>query len=125
MPIAILDSDSAHRSRLDASFRRKRPGPELDLIESFLRAMPLHIPRGCQATVFREPQLESGFPDLVIVVWRVATTREWRPARIALQLKIFGSCITCTGLGVRPSKTSDSASPERRLQVWNVCRKPR
>lgn len=85
MPIAILDSDSAHGRRLGVSFRRRRPGPELDLIESFLRAMPLHIPRGCRATVFREPQLESGFPDLVIVVWRVAMTREWRPARIALK----------------------------------------
>jgi len=46
--------------------------------------MPLQIPRGCRATVFREPRLESGFPDLVIVVWREEVTLHWRPERASL-----------------------------------------
>lgn len=83
-PLLLVDSDSGN-SDLGARFRRTRPGPELDLVDSFLRAMPLHIPRGCRATVFREPRLESGFPDLVIVVWREEVTRGWRSERVFLE----------------------------------------
>lgn len=82
--LLFVDRDSPNGD-LGARFRRTRPGPELDLVESFLRAMPLHIPRGCRATVFREPRLESGFPDLVIVVWREEVTREWRSERVCLE----------------------------------------
>lgn len=81
--VLFVDSDSANGD-LGARFRMKRPGPELDLVEAFLRAMPLHIPPGCRATVFREPRLESGFPDLVIVVWREEPTRDWRSERVLL-----------------------------------------
>lgn len=79
----FVDSDSIN-SAVGARFRKTRPGPEQDLVESFLRAMPLDIPRGCRATVFREPRLESGFPDLVIVVWREGVTLDWRPERESL-----------------------------------------
>lgn len=82
--LLFVDSDSANGD-LGARFRKTRPGPELDLVNSFLRAMPLHIPRGCRATVFREPRLESGFPDLVIVVWREEVTRGWRSERVSLE----------------------------------------
>lgn len=70
---------------LGARFRRTRSGPELELIEAFIRAMPLDIPRGCRATVFREPRLESGFPDLVIVVWQEDLARSWRAERALLE----------------------------------------
>ena len=86
--LRFVDSDSA-RSDVGARFRRTRPGPELDLVESFLQKMPLHafgrFSRGCRATVFREPRLESGFPDLVIVVWREKITRDWRSERVSLR----------------------------------------
>ena len=82
--LQLVDRDS-RSGALRAGFRRTRPGPELNLVESFLRAMPLHIPPGCRATVFREPRLESGFPDLVIVVWRQEVTLEWRPERESLE----------------------------------------
>ena len=80
----FIDTDSP-KNTLGARFRKTRPGPELELIETFLGAMPLHIPKGCRATVFREPRLESGFPDLVIVVWREEVTLSWRPERECLQ----------------------------------------
>ena len=35
-------------------------------------------------TIFQEPRLESGFPDLVIVFWRERRTWEWNPSRIKL-----------------------------------------
>ena len=82
--LLFVDSASCN-SDIGARFRRTRPGPELDLVESFLLAMPLYIPHGCRATVFREPRLESGFPDLVIVVWREEVTREWRSERVYLE----------------------------------------
>ena len=86
--LLVVDSDSAN-SDLGVQFRRKRPGPELELVESFLRTMPRNafgrFPRGSRATVFLEPRLESGFPDIVIVVWREKITREWRSERAFLK----------------------------------------
>lgn len=82
--LLLVDSDSPNRD-VRARFRRTRAGPEFNLVEAFLRAMPLDIPRGCRATVFREPRLESGFPDLVIVVWREEVTHAWRPERVSLE----------------------------------------
>ncbi len=84
MTFAIVDSNSAP-SRLGVSFRRTRPGPELDLVESFLKAKPWRNPRGSRVTVLREPRLESGFPDLVIVVWRTSAARDWSPGRRHLE----------------------------------------
>ena len=80
MSVTILDSDSTEAT-IGASFRRCRPGPERDLVEWFLADLPISIPRGCRATVFCEPRLESGFPDLVAVVWNVRTTQSWTDAR--------------------------------------------
>lgn len=79
----FVESESAD-SKIGVRFRKARPGPELDLIESFLKAMPLTIPEGCRATIFRELRLESGVPDIVIVVWREEVTHAWRSERISL-----------------------------------------
>ena len=83
--LRFIDSDSSCPG-LSVSFRKKRLGPEMDLIESFLNSLPLLIPKRCQATVFREPRLESGFPDLVIVVWREDVTLDWGPERESLEI---------------------------------------
>lgn len=80
----LVDSNSANGD-LGTRFRKPRPGPELDLVELFLRAMPLGISPGCRATIFQEPRLESGFPDLVIVVWSEAITRHWRSERKSIE----------------------------------------
>ena len=78
---AIIDCDSAPEGTL---FRRKVPGPELELLEGFIPAMPLVHAPDSRVTVLREPSLESGFPDLVIVVWRGARTVHWGEPRLAL-----------------------------------------
>jgi hypothetical protein len=67
-----------------ATFRAHRPGPERDLIEWFIEREPIRIPRGCRATLFCEPQLDSGVPDLVLVLWNEAVTRKWSPSRLDL-----------------------------------------
>lgn len=67
-----------------AAFRRRRPGPETDLVTQFLEDLRLPMPRGCHATIFCEPRIASGFPDLVVVIWNVAATRRWNPERSGL-----------------------------------------
>jgi hypothetical protein len=67
------------------SFRRQRGGPERALIDWFLGSSPVRVPSGCRMTIFQEPRLESGFPDLVIVFWRERRTWEWNPARAKLK----------------------------------------
>lgn len=46
--------------------------------------MPLARAPDSAVTLLREPGLESGFPDLVIVVWRASKARGWGDARLAL-----------------------------------------
>jgi hypothetical protein len=69
------------------SFRRQRGGPERALIDWFLGDIPVRIPSGCRMTIFQEPRLESGFPDLVMVFWRERPTWEWNRARSKLTSK--------------------------------------
>lgn len=78
--MTILDKDSK-AIPTGASFRTKRSGPEHSLVETFLEHFLIKTPRGHQVTIFREPKIESGFPDLVIVVWHVATAEKWLPIR--------------------------------------------
>jgi len=77
----IVDRDSAPDG---AVFRRTAPGPERELVERFIPEMPLVHAPDSRVTVLREPGLESGFPDLVIVVWRAGRTAEWGEARLNL-----------------------------------------
>ena len=77
----IVDRDSAPEGVV---FRRTLPGPELELVERFIPAMPLVHAPDSRVTVLREPGLETGFPDLVIVVWRDARTADWGESRLAL-----------------------------------------
>jgi len=80
----ILNRSNAPRD-FGAAFRESRPGPERDLVESFLDELPLSVPRGCNTTVFCEPRIESGFPDVVVVVWSAAVARGWVDARRRLK----------------------------------------
>ena len=72
-------------SELSVSFRNRRPGPEQELVDWFLEERRFVVPRGCRTTVFREPFLESGCPDLVLVFWRESRAQEWSPARAELK----------------------------------------
>jgi len=80
------------------SFRRRLLGPETDLVEWFL-GQPLPLPPGHRATIFREPRLPSGFPDLVIVIWNASVAERWTPARADLNasdLRLM-HVLTCAG----------------------------
>jgi hypothetical protein len=81
--IAIIDS-SFRAGVAGPSFRPLRLGPEFELLERFLSAPLFDVPVGCEAVIFREPRLPSGFPDLVIVIWDKKRTARWCPAREVL-----------------------------------------
>jgi hypothetical protein len=83
MTHTIVDYRSS-AAAVGAAFRRGRPGPESDLVKQFLDDFRLRVPRGCHVTIFCEPRLASGFPDLVVVIWNVAATRRWDPQRAGL-----------------------------------------
>lgn len=80
----IISYDSTDNV-LGLQLRKSRGGPESELIDQFLQNGELKVPRGCRATIFREPRIESGFPDLVFVIWHVATAKRWGTARADLQ----------------------------------------
>jgi hypothetical protein len=82
--VTVVDYDSAPKG-LGVSFRRQRPGPESDLVGWFLHEWPIVLPSRYRATVFREPRIESGFPDLVVVIWDVAVAKRWRPSRVEVR----------------------------------------
>lgn len=86
MSVTIIDQEMT-TSNLSATFRRRRPGPEAELVDWFIETWPVKAPRGCRITVFREPKLESGVPDLVLVVWNVEAAKRWNPLRATLTHK--------------------------------------
>ena len=67
------------------SFRKGKDGPEQDLLNWFLEQKVISVPKGHNVTVFREPRLPSGFPDLVFVVWKDAIARNWTTDRARLK----------------------------------------
>ena len=76
MPMTLVDSETAVEG-LGLSFRKCRPGPEQELVDWFLRECPFRTPRGTELTVFCQPQLESGCPDIVLVLWSTAAVEKW------------------------------------------------
>jgi hypothetical protein len=76
--------DFLWRGAAGPSFRRRNSGPEEELIDWFLDQDLVRIPAGHRATVFREPRLTSGFPDLVIVLWKQDVAKSWSPSRASL-----------------------------------------
>jgi hypothetical protein len=70
-------------------FRKSRSGPEEDLIQSFLAKLNSKAEPGVQLTIFKEPCLETGFPDLVGVIWHLPTAQKWDRNRFLLQRKDF------------------------------------
>jgi hypothetical protein len=100
------------------SFRRQTSGPENDLIEWFLEQELLHVPPGHRATVFREPRLASGFPDLVIVLWREEITKLWSASRASLVAMDLRVMHLVTSSGPQTTEAIDAIFPgsHRRLE---------
>jgi hypothetical protein len=78
--MTVIDSHVA-RPETGLSFRKSRSGPEHELVNWFLEQNAVKPGRGERVTIFREPRLASGFPDLVAVVWKESVTLRWKNAR--------------------------------------------
>lgn len=74
--LRLIDCPEA-AAPIGVRLRRASPGPEAALLTDFLDKLQLEVPHGCQATIFREPHLECGVPDLVVAVWHVSTAEKW------------------------------------------------
>lgn len=66
------------------NLREPREGPEYDLVREYVSSYLPPPSRGHALTVFLEPEIESGFPDIVAVYTHIATTRRWSSARACL-----------------------------------------
>lgn len=71
------------------SSRPPTPGPEYAIVEEFVRSSLPAAPRGQVRTVFVEPRIASGYPDIVVVYWHAATARQWSSNRAQLTPRDF------------------------------------
>jgi hypothetical protein len=77
--MTIVDSSTSPSNGI--LFRKGRSGPEQDLVDWFLQLHAVKTREGERLTVFREPRLPSGFPDLVVVVWKESIAAKWGAER--------------------------------------------
>ena len=96
--LVVGDEGSGVRSR------RARSGPETELVQQFLLDWPLNAPGCCRITVFQEPRLLSGFPDLVAVLWHEPTAMRWDAARARLSGDDFRLIHILATLGPQPEE---------------------
>lgn len=78
--MTIVDSTTNPRES-GILFRKGRSGPEQDLVDWFLDLHAVKPKKGERLTIFREPRLPSGFPDLVVIVWNESVAAEWAAER--------------------------------------------
>ena len=77
---------TSSNSRIGLLARNGTVGPEADLVEAFRKYVPscFRWKKG-NVAIFYEPQLETGFPDLVVVQYLPRTFRAWSKARSELR----------------------------------------
>lgn len=61
--------------------RSRRDGPEADLVDQFVSRFQPDVPKGCECVVLKEPRIDSGFPDIVMLVWDSNAAAQWPSAR--------------------------------------------
>lgn len=66
------------------ALRSSREGSESDLVRCFVADLPWDVPDGSHLTVFEQPRLATGFPDIVLVLWDTKRTALWPEQRMAL-----------------------------------------
>lgn len=75
----VLDRFAAQS--LGIKLRHTTLGPEWDLVQWFLGQGLEETCTDRRTTIFLEPLLESGFPDIVAVSWRPSVTASWPTER--------------------------------------------
>lgn len=85
MPVEVIDSSTASRCP-GLTARKERPGPEQELVNWFLGDDRFRPRDGNFLTVFREPRLDFGVPDIVFVEWSGRAIEGWPIERSELQV---------------------------------------
>lgn len=83
--VGHADKDDLVDVGLGLRFRSPVFGPEQEIIDEILNVFRANIGRSRRLTVFCEPALDTGFPDIVAVVWRDSTARKWGDERSLLK----------------------------------------
>jgi hypothetical protein len=99
-------------------FRKRRSGPEQDLLDWFLKLHAVKAREGERLTVFREPRLPSGFPDLVVVVWKESVAAKWGAQRrtiLPADLRLLQHLATKGPANIATLKSLFGSNTERSL----------
>ncbi len=101
------------------TLRSPREGPEYDLVLEYIESHLPRAPRGQRLTVFLEPEIESGFPDVVAVYWHAAATQQWTTDRKRLtkiDVRVAHFLATMGAADLARLKTFFPANPKRSLE---------
>jgi hypothetical protein len=66
------------------SLRKPTAGPEYDLVKEYVKGYLPAPTREQSLTVFLEPSIESGSPDIVAVYWHAAIAERWSANRLQM-----------------------------------------
>lgn len=81
----VVNSSDCARENLGLRFRSAIAGPEQMLVNEFLQAVKARLSSEQRLSVFVQPAIETGFPDLVAVVWRYDIAQKWALERERLR----------------------------------------
>lgn len=81
---SILRSESNVSPHIGLTHRRRQNCLESELVDHFVANAYTRIPDDRQLTLFVEPMLESGWPDIVAVLWNPAVCSSWTADRTYL-----------------------------------------
>lgn len=87
--LSVVDATNSADRDIGLRFRNPKSGPELELVDRLVERTQLNEDHGYQVTIFREPKIVSGFPDLVIVIWDGSIAANWCNSRANLDIADF------------------------------------
>lgn len=74
--------------KISLSFRKRKKGPEADLIESFISTIDINsITKNnrCNLLVLKEPCISTNYPDLVLILFNRSKLDYWNEKRLSLK----------------------------------------
>lgn len=79
--MTVLQNSNANNIR----FRKQTQGPELNLVNAFLKNIEgMFIEDGLKFSIFVEPFLDIGFPDIIAVLWNEDSLNSWSSSRLLI-----------------------------------------
>ncbi|MBX9952245.1 MAG: hypothetical protein K2Y39_23930 [Candidatus Obscuribacterales bacterium] len=87
--LSVIDAANSPSRDIGLKFRSPRSGPELELVDTLVKRTHVEEAQNYQVTIFREPKIAGGFPDLVIVIWDSLVADSWNSARAELDSNDF------------------------------------